>query len=400
MKIGFVTPWFGEDIPGGAEMELRGLASHLSEAGEDIEILTTCVKEFLSDWNTDYYKQGEYKFNDIVVRRFKVRKRNVQGFDAVNYKLMNNINITSDEEEIFVKEMINSPNLYEYIRNHSNEYDYFVFIPYMFGTTYYGIQICPEKSVLMPCFHDENYVYLNAFKHAFENVKGMIFLAKPEQELANRIFNLKSVSQKVLGAGVDSIYQCKAEKFIEKYHIDYPFMLYAGRKDKGKNVDILVAYFTEYRKRNDTSLKLILIGGGKIAIPKSMNDEIFDLGFLPIQDKYDAYAAATVLCQPSKNESFSIVIMESWLAHRPVMVHEECAVTKNFAIESNGGLYFKDYFEFEGCLNFLLQNRETADKMGDNGRKYVMENFTWDVIVRKYRSFLANEINTSIAIEE
>lgn len=393
MKIGFVTPWFGEDIPGGAEMELRGIASHLSEAGEDIEILTTCVKEFLSDWNTDYYKQGEYKFKNIIVRRFKVRKRNVKAFDMINQKLMNHKQVTAKEEDIFIKEMINSPDLYEYMREHCSEYDFFVFIPYMFGTTYYGVQVCSEKSVLMPCFHDESYIHMNIFKSVFENINGMIFLAKPEQELANRVFDLKNVKQEALGAGVDSIYQGNSEDFIRKYHIDCPFVLYAGRKDKGKNVDTLVTYFTEYKQRNNTNLKLLLIGGGEVEIPKKMKDEIIDLGFLPIQDKYDAYAAAAVLCQPSKNESFSLVIMESWLANRPVMVHEECAVTKNFAIESNGGLYFKDYFEFEGCLNFLLKNEELANIMGKNGRRYVLENFTWDVIVKKYLNFFRNEVN-------
>ena len=47
---------------------------------------------------------------------------------------------------------------------------------------------------------------------------------------------------------------------------------------------------------------------------------LIDLGFVPIQDKYDAYAAAELLCQPSKHESFSYVIMESWLCERPVLV--------------------------------------------------------------------------------
>ena len=28
-KLGFVIPWFGEKIPGGAEMELRGLTAHM-----------------------------------------------------------------------------------------------------------------------------------------------------------------------------------------------------------------------------------------------------------------------------------------------------------------------------------------------------------------------------------
>ena len=52
-KIGFVIPWYGENIPGGAEMELREVATHLKEAGMEVEILTTCVKDFNADWNVN-----------------------------------------------------------------------------------------------------------------------------------------------------------------------------------------------------------------------------------------------------------------------------------------------------------------------------------------------------------
>lgn len=57
-KIGFVIPWFGENIPGGAEMELREVTAHLQQAGMEVEILTTCVKEFTADWNENYYAAG------------------------------------------------------------------------------------------------------------------------------------------------------------------------------------------------------------------------------------------------------------------------------------------------------------------------------------------------------
>lgn len=82
--------------------------------------------------------------------------------------------------------------------------------------------------------------------------------------------------------------------------------------------------------------------------------------------------------------------MESWLCGRPVLVHEACAVTRNFASESNGGLYFSDYFEFEGCTDYFLNNRETAALMGINGMNYVRKNFDWDVITDKYRKFFAD----------
>ena len=57
-KIGFITPWYGESIGGGAEAELRGLVHHLVEAGMELEVLTTCVKSFTSDWNENYHPEG------------------------------------------------------------------------------------------------------------------------------------------------------------------------------------------------------------------------------------------------------------------------------------------------------------------------------------------------------
>lgn len=386
-KIGFVTPWYGENIPGGAEMELRGIVTHLKEAGIELEVLATCVKEFGSDWNVDYYKEGIENVDGILVRRFSVRKRNALAFDTVNYKLMNHLTITDEEEEIFIREMVNSPKLYQYMQEHQEDYALYVFIPYMFGTTYYGIQVCPQKSVLISCFHDESYIYLNIFKKVFSKLKGIIFLARPEQELADKVFDLSNVKHGLLGAGVDSQYQPHPNDFLKKYKVDAPFILYAGRKDEGKNVHTLIKYFAEYKKRNHNALKLLLMGGGKIEISKETKDNIIDIGFVPIQDKFDAYAAAEFLCQPSKNESFSLVIMESWLCNKPVLVHEDCSVTKNFAIESGGGLFFKDYYDFEGCINYFLSHSQNAEQMGKNGREYVMDNFIWDVIVEKYINF-------------
>lgn len=388
-KIGFVIPWYSEKIPGGAEMELRGLTTHLHESGVDLEILTTCVKEFSSDWNKDYFKEGTEIIHGFTVRRFKVRKRDTEAFDKVNFKLMNGKPLTPEEEEIYVREMVNSPALCEYIDEHRNEYSLFVFIPYMFGTTYHGMQVCPEKSVLIPCFHDEPYVYMNVFKPVFENIAGIIYHARPEYDLANRVFDLKNVSQAILGEGVYTELSSDPEAFRKKFGINEPFILYAGRKDSGKNVHTLVKYYSEYIKRRKTDLKLVLIGGGSIELPTELVDagKIIDLGFVDIQDKYNAQGAAEILCQPSHNESFSLVIMESWLCGRPTLVSADCAVTRNFVSESNGGLYFNDYFEFEGCVDYTVNNKEAAKAMGENGRRYVMERFAWSVIVEKYMDF-------------
>ena len=208
-----------------------------------------------------------------------------------------------------------------------------------------------------------------------------------EYNLAKSIYNLSNIDAKVLGLGVDTNTIGNAEKFREKYNIKSDFIIYAGRKDAAKNVDMLINYYSAYKYRNPVDLKMVLIGGGDAGIPKYLKEEIIDLGFVSVQDKYDACAAASLLCQPSVNESFSFVIMESWLCGRPVMVHDKCPVTKEFVIKSNGGLYFGNYLEFEGCLNYLISNPEQADIMGKLGRKFVMDNFNWDVIVKRYTEY-------------
>lgn len=386
MKLAFVTPWYG-NIPGGAESECRRTVENLQKHGVEVEILTTCVKEFLSDWSTDFYKEGIYDLNGISIRRFPVRKRDNTRFDKINYKLMHGLKISSEEEKTFMREMVNSPGLYSYIDEHCEDYDYFLFIPYMFGTTYYGSCIHPEKSVLIPCLHDESYAYLDIYKPMFENVKGIIFHASPEKILANKLYNLNN-RQIVLGEGIDMGFESNPGRFREKYGIKTDFILYAGRKEAGKNVPLLIDFFSRYNKHRKNELKLVLIGSGTIKISSENKNDIIDLGFVPLQDKYDAYAAATFLCQPSLNESFSIVIMESWLCKSPVLVHGDCAVTKDHCIKCNGGLYFNDYYEFEGCLDFYLENPATRKTMAANGMSYVIENFSWDKIVEKYIEFL------------
>ena len=257
----------------------------------------------------------------------------------------------------------------------------------MFGTTYWGVQECLNQAVLIPCFHDESYAHMKSFREVYSNVAGMLFNAQPEEDLTDKLCDLTRVKTEVMGLGVDTELTYNADRFRKKFHIEAPFILYAGRKDEGKNIYTLIGYFKRLKAEEKSDLKLVLIGGGEVKLPEEIKNDVYDLGFVDMQDKYDAYGAAAMLCQPSKNESFSFVIMESWLCNRPVLVHEDCEVTRNFVSCSNGGLYFKNYYDFRGTVKYILEHPETANQMARNGHDYVMEHFAWNVIVEKYRRF-------------
>ncbi len=382
-KIGFVLPWYGLEIPGGAEAEARETIRHLHRAGIALEVLTTCVKEFHSDWNRNYYKSGLEILEGIPVRRFRVRRRNRSAFDRVNARLMQSLSVSMKEEEIFIREMIHSPAMIKYLISHQEDYAAWICMPYMFGTTYDIIKACPEKSILLPCFHDEAYFYLHCYQKCYSKAAGMIFNSSAERALTERYYDLSNIKSVIMGIGMETAISVSPEVFREKFRIPERFLIYAGRKDKGKNLDSLLSYFQEYKKRRPSELKLILIGGGERISAK----DVIDLGFLEQQEKYHAFSAAELLCQPSRNESFSLVIMESWLCGRPVLVHEKCNVTKNFVCESDGGLYFQNYADFQGCVDYFLNHPEIAAMMGQNGRDYVRSHFDWPVIIEKYQAF-------------
>jgi glycosyltransferase involved in cell wall biosynthesis len=219
----------------------------------------------------------------------------------------------------------------------------------------------------------------------FATVGRFILHSVPELELLTSLYAVDSNKARVVGGGVETEFPSNAAAFRRKYHITSPFVLYAGRRDTGKNVEMLLDFYRRFRARRKTACELVLIGGASEPSNVRANEGVHDLGFVPLQDKYGAYGAAAVLCQPSTHESFSIVMMEAWAAGAPCLVNARCAVTRDHAEKSNGGLYFNGYGEFEACLDLLLARETLRRQLGANGQQYVRANFGWSTVIARYR---------------
>ncbi len=389
MKIAFVTPWYGPDIPGGMEAETRRTAERLAAAGMEVEVLTTTIRDFFADWARNHHRRRVETINGVTVRRFPVENRDQAAFDAVNWRLMQGLPITATEERTYIEEMIRTPALYAHVRARCQD-TLFIFIPYMFATTYFGAQICPAQSVVIPCLHDESYARLAIYRDIFPHVRALIFHTDAERDLANALFPAEPGQERlVLGEGVDTDWIGDAARFRARYDVAGPFVLVVGRKDAGKNTPFLLEMWRRYVAAHGRRLQLVFVGPGEIDVPPAIAGTVRDLGFVPAQDKHDAHAAATVLCQPSLHESFSLAIMDSWVAGRPVLVHGDCAVTREQCLKANGGLYFHDAAEFAGALNYLLAHPNIADRLGRQGRRHVLANYHWDLVVERYRGLVA-----------
>ena len=390
LRACFVTPWYGGDIPGGAVAEARRTAQNLAAAGVDVSVLTTCLGGLGADSDHDCLPRGERLEEGVRVVRFRTARRNSGRFNLLNAQVMAGESLSEDEERDFFANMVHSPALFKHLAAHPEEGPFF-FIPYLYTTSVLGSLIHPAKSVLIPCLHDEGYARMKAVRRAFESVRAIVFHVPAERELAASLYDLTRSDPLILGEGIDTGWSADAGRFRRKYGLAGPLLLYAGRKAAGKNTPLLVQYFLRYRAERGSAcgLRLVLIGALSAAIPAAGREAVIDLGLLDLQEKYDAYAAADVLVQPSLMESFSIVIMEAWLAGTPVLVHSGCAVTRGHVEASGGGLHFPDYPHFAECLDLLLTRPDLREKLAAAGREYVLTNYSWPRVTDRYLRLIA-----------
>ena len=382
MKLAFIIPWYSDHPVGGAELEAKRTVENLHLRGHHVEVFTTCGQDFRSSWDINHYPEGRTEVRGVPVTRFAMDERDGPLFDQVNKRLMREQAITPVEELVYVGQSIRSRRMEAYLVGHRDEYR-FVFTPYMFGTTYWGSQVAPGESFLLPCLHDEIYARLDVFRQMFRQFKKVLFYSRAERDLARRLYGLPSEQCTFIGGGVDADVAGDGERFRRKFEIAQPFLLYVGRKDAGKNVGELVRFLDRYHSRHESDLRLVALGAGSLDVPTSLSDRVLDLGFVSQSDKYDACAAASVLWQPSLNESFSLVLMESWLCGTPVIVNSRCATTLEHCLASNGGLFYGDYAEFEACIDWFLAEPGQAKRMVQLGREYVQRNFHWGRIMER-----------------
>jgi glycosyltransferase involved in cell wall biosynthesis len=392
VKVAFVIPWFHGAITGGAEAQCRDAARGLSGQGSDVTILTTCIRDHQSDWNVNAFPPGEAREEGLRVLRFPADTADRKHFNEINSRFLamkasGKYRLPEEEEDFFFGAMAPSAALLDYLRRHREEYDFFIFIPYLFFTSLFGPEVTGRRSVLLPCLHDEGYAYSRPVARAFASAGAVIFNTEAEKSLAARILPSLPARQAVIGDSI-ALPECQGdgEAFRRKFRIEEPFVLCLGRRDPAKGTDLLVSYFKAYRRRRPQPLKLVLAGPDRIDLPPSR--DIVDLGYLSPSDKYGALSACACLCNPSLNESFSIVLLEAWANDRPVLVAGGCPPTKELVRRSNGGLWFNSFPEFSAALDLLVTDHGTASALGRSGSRFTSRHYTAESVSRRYHRLL------------
>lgn len=163
-----------------------------------------------------------------------------------------------------------------------------------------------------------------------------------------------------------------------------PFVLFAGRLTWQKGPDLLLEAVP--RVLDDVpDAKVVFAGEGDMrpkledrAAKMGLKRAIRFLGHRSGSELVSLFKSADLVCVPSRNEPFGIVILEAWSASKPV-VATRIGGPAEFVRDDYTGLTVEaDIVPIGNALQSVLRDKERARRMGENGRREAESRFTWD----------------------
>ncbi|MGN0156769.1 MAG: hypothetical protein ACI39N_05930, partial [Lachnospiraceae bacterium] len=278
-KLAFVVQRYGADVNGGAEYHCRVLAEHMLQK-YDVDVITSCANGY-TPWD-NYYEEGTEKINGVNVMRFKVKRyRNDIAFAELSRRIKNG---EEDIEEEWISELGPCcPDAIEYIRENATQYAAVIFFTYQFYMTVMGMNLGLDNAILLPTAHDEPTIYYNIYRKMFQKCKYLLYNSIEEREFLIRNFGLKDRKSKLTCVGIDIPTVKEDETFTGRQYGNY--IVYIGRVSRGKNYSELNRFFLEYKKRNPSDLKLVVIGKADNGMKVICHNDIIFTGFVTDDEK-------------------------------------------------------------------------------------------------------------------
>ncbi len=390
-KIAFVVQRYGLDVNGGAEYHCRVLAEHMTVLYR-VDVLTSCARSY-TPWD-NFYLSGVERLNDVNVYRFPVE-------NIVDSVLLDNLSrrFKSGDREVEEQWLQERgpycPALIAFLEANADAYEAIIFFTYDYYPTVKGISLHLKNSILIPTAHDEPLIYYPIYEDVFRSAKAILYNSVEEKEFVIKQFRTDTKPSRLTCVGIDIPNDTdELPQRLQEYQDNY--IVYVGRVSKSKNFCELNRDFIEYKKRNPSSLKLLVVGKIDEQMPLLYSEDIIYAGFVSDSEKTAIIKNAKLLVMPSLYESLSLVILESMAVRRPILVNGRCAVLKGQCIRSNAGLYYTNYFEFEACLNYMLSKSDEYTQMCDNGYRFVTEVYDWNQVVQNVNSLIKEIVASTV----
>ncbi|MBN1872984.1 MAG: glycosyltransferase family 4 protein [Anaerolineae bacterium] len=234
---------------------------------------------------------------------------------------------------------------------------------------------------------------------AIRQADAYIALSQYEKQYLVDEWEIPASKIAVIGVGIDAelFDGVDGANIRQRYHIDdRPLIAFIGQQGGHKGIDtLLLAMKVVWNELPEARL---LISGAPTHYTSHLNKlveryfspieraRIIHLGSFSESEKPYLFAACDVFAYPSRFESFGIAFIEAWASGKPVVGCDSGAIPTVVSDGVDGLLVTPgDSIALGMALLKLLVSPELRRQMGEAGRQKVLQNYTWEVVTRRWR---------------
>lgn len=234
------------------------------------------------------------------------------------------------------------------------------------------------------------------------NADGLLFTCEQEKLLARKAFRPYAPKLEIIvGLGVEeppAYTHTMQMAFSEKceQQINTPYLLFLGRVNEKKGVDLLVETYASICQSISSEIPVLVIAGPELESPfgrkirkivlenDTLKNKVVFTGMLSGDAKWGAFYGSDAFILPSHQENFGIAVVEALACSKPVLISNQVNIWREIQ-ESGGGLIGSDTRE---GLKKIMDNWRSLSlteksKMNLNARKSFESYFSGDVFAKK-----------------
>ena len=168
-------------------------------------------------------------------------------------------------------------------------------------------------------------------------------------------------------------------------------ILFFGRVNFKKGLDILVSAFARIVAKRDEVI-LVIAGpdnesyGRKVKSwlhTRGIAGRVLFTGMLLDKDKLAVLRDSDIFVLPSYSESFGLAVIEAMACGLPVVISDRVGIFKEIMAARAGSIVACEEEKLTDALTHLLDNPGLRREMGENGRRLVQDQFTWDAAAQR-----------------
>jgi glycosyltransferase involved in cell wall biosynthesis len=167
-----------------------------------------------------------------------------------------------------------------------------------------------------------------------------------------------------------------------------PTILFIGRLAHQKGPDILMGAIPSVLK-NRWDARVLFAGDGGMSGHLSYLSNLFGvpgsvkiMGYVPQDEYLQLLNACDIVCIPSRNEPFGLVLLEAWSAKRAVVASDVGGLSENIDNFKNGIKVYPTSESLAWGINYVINDWDGLKKLGERGYERVKKKFSWRVIAR------------------